>query len=220
MKTIIGGLILILVLRAHATTIQVELGPPAFYPTNAEVRIPFNPGITTFSGQHLDINLTFAGDEFVRLFDSYRHRFSSFEIAPVLVVSGIGTLKDAVGTAYTFDQNGQRNSPIDTSGGGSVLSNDTTQFNFGLTYCFPLFADSSGTLRTDLSFPFNIYGLHIDLTLPTSQDFTINGANLFLGGGGSPSFEIGPHVPDQSNSFLLFGLSLVPLVLLMKKHCP
>jgi hypothetical protein len=92
-------------------------------------------------------------------------------------------------------------------------------FDFELGFSFPLFTDVNGTLRTDIAYPFNIYGFHLETTLPSSSDFTILGSNLFLGSGGSNPFFIGPTIPENVNSFCILAFSFVMLAFLHKKHC-
>jgi hypothetical protein len=214
MKTILGLVFLALTSTTHASTIQIDLGPYQYRVTQALV--PFAPGLTNFNGQTMSLDFTFIDSGFIRL---YQSRLNSFEIAPWLSVHGIGTLSDVAGTAYTTDANGVRNSAIQIFGFGSVISNNTQDFTFSLGYSFPLFTDSNGTLRNDINYPFDIYGLHIDVTLPSNPDFTIDNANLFMGGAGTHFFSIGPNLPENVNSLYILAFAFVMLAFFQKKCC-
>ena len=198
-------------LQAHASTIQIDLGPPTVHKLpSPEVRIPFSSGITSFSGQHLTFDLTFGPGQDVILFPDSVH--TSFDIMTYLTVSGNGTLAFPSFSAYTLGKNGLQNSTVFTESGGSVTTNGEETFNLSLGFVFPL--DN----QPHLTHPFGIYGFHIDFTLPTSTDFSIDSTNLFLGGGGSPVFVTG-NIPETGNTALLFAFPLLFLALLRKKHC-
>ena len=130
---------------------------------------------------------------------------------PLLDIGGTGIITADSGTAYTFDENGIRNSPVATFG-WLQEANNGSMAELPLAYDNPLFATPE-TLRTGLPNPFNVYGMHIDITLPTSDTLTINGAHLFLGGSSSPAFAIGPNVPESGNSLYLMLISFCAIML-------
>ena len=204
MKPLIAIIALCLTLTAQATTINLDLGPPQELPENGEARLPLNLGITAFQGQHLSFDIIFGPRQFIRLFPTRNRR--TFEISPWLSLSGsqAGFIPAPTFSCYTLDQDHHQNSPTqsgDSSLGGGVLADANEPFNYSLGYAFPIFNQND---------PFRIYGIHIDTTLPTNSNFTIRSTTLFLGGGGSPRFQIAP-VPETGTAAALLGLSLLAL---------
>jgi hypothetical protein len=201
MKTILG-LVFAFTITAHATIIPVDLGPPRNF-VQPDVRVPINLGFSKFSGQSLSLDFTFTNNEFLRLYPAKHY---NFEVFPWLLVSGTGTMNSPSGEAWTVGVNGERNSAISTFSAVS-LTDDGSLFALPLGYIFPYFADSTGK-KFNTTYPFDIYSLHFDLLLGNNPDFQIESATLFLGGAGSRSFGIGPHVPDSGASILLFAMGL------------
>jgi hypothetical protein len=186
--------------RGFATTIQINLGPPAIY-TDANLGpIPFSDlNGTLVNGSSLSINFSFSGHEFVRLFSNTTPLFEVGVTLNTNAGTSPGFVTDPSG--YLIDQNGNA---IPNAGvtGTAQSSNGTT--SVGL---FPLLLDSSGTPNPALTFPLDFYGVHFSFNLPNDRSVTVVGANFTLFGRGSGSqFAVEP-LPDSGSAFLLFSIA-------------
>ena len=186
----------------YATTIAIDLGPAGRF--TGEKTVNFS-GLNdlNFNGQALSLDLVFSGNGFVRLFKSTS---PTFLLLPMLDVFGAGTIKNPTGSGYLFDEAGNPISSI-TSFGGSVTTDPGGEaFRLSLGGFFPLLA--GGT------FPPDIYGAHLDITLPNASAFTVTGGELGL----LPSalqrwhnqFQIG-DVPDSGCTLFLALIAVVML---------
>jgi len=190
--------------RTYATTIAIDLGPPRR--VTGEKIISFNDlNDIQFSGQTLSLDLVFSGNSFVRLFKSTN---SAFLLLPMLDVFGAGTINNPTGSGYLFDEAGNPISSV-TSFGGSVTTDPGGEaFRFSLGGFFPFLADQTG------SFPLDIYGAHLDITLPNGPGFDVTGGEFGLFPNASDrwhnQFQIG-DVPDSGSTLLLGFVALVLL---------
>src|SRR5438067_1540792 len=151
---------------AHATTITIDLGPPGR--VTGEKIVSFSElNDLPLSGQTLSLDLVFSDNGFVRLFKSTN---STFLLLPMLDVFGAGTINNPTGSGYLFDQTGNPISSV-TSFGGSVTTDPGGEaLRLALGGFFPLLADGA--------FPPDIYGAHLDITLPNDSTFDVIGAKL------------------------------------------
>jgi hypothetical protein len=188
----------------YATTIAIDLGPPGR--VTGEKIVSFNDlNDLQFNGQTLSLDLVFGSNGFVRLFKSTN---STFLLLPMLDVFGAGTINNPTGSGYLFDQAGNPISSV-TSFGGSVTTDPGGEaFRLSLGGFFPLLAGENG------SFPLDIYGAHLDITLPNGPAFDVTGGELGLFPNASQrwhnQFQIG-DIPDSGCTLLL---ALIAVVLL------
>jgi len=186
-----------------ATTITIDLGPPSR--VTGEKVVSFSDlDDLQFSGQTLSLDLVFGGNSFVRLFKSTSR---SFHLLPWLDVFGAGTINFPTGSGYLFDKAGNPISSV-TSFGGSVTTDpggEAVRLSLGGFY--PLFA--GGT------FPPDIYGAHLDITLPNASAFDVTGGELGLfpnaSGPWDNKFQIG-DVPDSGSTQILMFIAVVALI--------
>ena len=184
----------------YATTITIDLGPAGR--VTGEKTVNFS-GLNdlNFSGQTLSLDLVFSGNGFVRLFKSTS---PTFLLLPMLDVFGAGTINDPTGSGYLFNKAGHPISSV-TSFGGSVTTDPGGEaFRLALGGFFPLLA--GGT------FPPDIYGAHLDITLPNASAFNVTGGELGLFPNASQrwhnQFQIG-DVPDSGYTLLLVFIAVV-----------
>jgi len=188
---------------AYATTITIDLGPPSR--VTGERIVSFNDlNDLQFSGQTLSLDLVFSGNGFVRLFKSTS---PSFLLLPMLDVFGAGTINNPTGSGYLFGKTGNPISSI-TSFGGSVTTDPGGEaFRLSLGGFYPLLA--GGVLPPD------IYGAHLDITLPNASAFDVTGGELGLFPNASvrwhDRFQIG-DVPDSGGTQLLMLIAVVALI--------
>src|SRR5438874_3284348 len=187
----------------YATTITINLGPPGR--VTGEKIVSFS-GLNDLqlNGQTLSLDLVFSGNGFVRLFKSTS---PTFLLLPMLDVFGAGTINDPTGSGYLFDKTGNPISSV-TSFGGSVTTDPGGEaFRLGLGGFFPLLA--GGT------FPPDIYGAHLDITLPNASAFNVTGGELGLFPNASQrwhnQFQIG-DVPESGCTLFLALIAVVSLV--------
>ena len=187
---------------AHATTITIDLGPPGR--VTGEKIVSFSElNDLPLSGQTLSLDLVFSDNGFVRLFKSTS---STFLFLPLLDVFGAGTINNPTGNGYLFDQAGNPISSV-TSFGGSVTTDPGGEaLRLALGGFFPLLADGA--------FPPDIYGAHLDITLPNDSTFDVIGGEIGLFPNASQPwhnhFQIG-DVPDSAGTLLLGFVALVLL---------
>jgi hypothetical protein len=188
----------------YATTIAIDLGPPGR--VTGEKIISFNDlNDIQFSGQTLSLDLVFSGNGFVRLFKSTN---STFLLMPMLDVFGAGTINNPTGSGYLFDEAGNPISSV-TSFGGSVTTDPGGEaFRLSLAGFFPFLAYQTGSL------PLDIYGAHLDITLPNGSGFDVTGGELGLFPNASDrwhnQFQIG-DVPDSGSTLLMILTAVVLL---------
>jgi hypothetical protein len=195
---------------SYATTITIDLGPPGR--VTGEKTVSFS-GLNdlNFSGQTLSLDLVFSGNGFVRLFKTTS---STFLLLPMLDVFGAGTINNPTGSGYLFDKTGNPISSV-TSFGGSVTTDPGGEaFRLSLGGFFPLLADETGRPAGDVPFPLDIYGAHLDITLPNGSAFDVTGGELGLFPNASQlwhdHFQVG-DVPDSGCTLLL---ALIAIALL------
>jgi hypothetical protein len=203
--------ILILLFTAKvvsASTIGIDLGPPAVYTTDTQVGpVAFSDlNGTPVNGSTVSLDFSFSNGEFVRL---YSNTDKSFEIGLGLHTDA-GTFPGFVtnATGYLIAQNGSA-----IPGFGVVGRSDSSN---GSTFLglFPLFADSSGTPDNSLSFPLDFYGVHFTFTLPNDPSVDVIGSDFSLFG---KTFAVGPPAPsaivaDTGGTMQLFFVSTILLV--------
>jgi len=186
----------------YGTTITIELGSPRR--VTGEKIVSFS-GLDDlqFSGQTLSLDLVFGGNGFVRLFKSTS---PTFLLLPMLDVFGAGTINDPTGSGYLFDEAGNPISSV-TSFGGSVTTDPAGEaFRLGLGGFFPLLA--GGT------FPPDIYGAHLDITLPNASAFNVTGGELGLFPNASQRWQNQFQIGDVPDSGCTLVLTLIAVVLL------
>ena len=195
--------------KLQATTIEIDLGPPAVYTgTNAQVGpIAFSDlnGLAV-NGSSVSLNFFFTNNEFVTLF---ANTASLFDVS-VTLLTNAGTFPGLVTntSAYLVDQNGNA-----IPGFGIVGRSDSSSGSTSVGF-FPLLADSNGTPNPNLTFPLNFYGVHFGFTLPNDPSVSVIGGDftLFGNGGQSSQFAVGPLVPDSGNTWLLLLIGISGLV--------
>jgi hypothetical protein len=190
----------------RATSIQIDLGPPAFYKNTQLGPLSFSDlnGIPV-NGSTLSLNFLFTGGEFVRLFSNTT---KSFDIGLALQTDA-GTFPGFVtnARAHLIAQDG---TPI--SGTTNVIGRADGSDGSTFAGFFPLLADSSGTPNTSLSFPLDFYGVHFAFNLPDDPGVVINGGDLTLFGHGEFSpFAVGP-LPETGNTLMLLFIGVSGLI--------
>ncbi len=194
----------------YATTITIDLGPPE--QVTGEKIVSFSdPSDLKLNGQTVSLDLIFSGNNFVRLLKSTN---SSFLLLPMLDVFGAGTINNPIGSGYLFDAAGNPISSV-TSFGGSVTTDPGGEaFRLALGGFFPLLGDDTGKPGEDGPFPLDIYGAHLDITMPNGSGFHLTGGELgLLPNASEPwhnQFQIG-DVPDSGCTLLLGFVALVLL---------
>src|SRR6267143_2594401 len=186
----------------YATTITIDLGPPGRV-TGGKI-VSFNdPSDLQLNGQTVSLNLVFSDNGFVRLFQSTS---STFLLLPMLDVFGAGTINNPTGSGYLFDKAGNVISSVTTFGGSVTTDPGGEAFRLALGGFFPLLADETGRLGEDGPFPLDIYGAHLDITMPFGSTFHVTGGELGLFPNASQpwhnQFQIG-DVPDSGCTLLL-----------------
>jgi hypothetical protein len=195
---------------ASATTITIDLGPPERV-TGEKIVSFSDPSDLQLNGQTVSLDLLFSGNNFVRLLKSTN---SSFLLLPMLDVFGAGTINNPIGSGYLFDAAGNPISSV-TSFGGSVTTDPGGEaFRLALGGFFPLLGDDTGKPGEDGPFPLDIYGAHLDITMPNGSGFHVTGGELgLLPNASQPwhnQFQIG-DVPDSGCTLLLGFVALVLL---------
>jgi len=205
----------------YATTITIDLGPPGRVIGGKIVSFT-DPGDLHLNGQTVSLDLVFSGNGFVRLF---KNTNSTFLLLPMLDVFGAGTINNPTGTGYLFDKEGNSISSV-TSFGGSVTTDPGGEaFRLALGGFFPLLADETGRPGEDGPFPLDIYGAHLDITMPYGSAFNVTGGELGLFPNASQpwhnQFQIG-DVPDSGGTLLLAFVAVVLLFSLdaAMQRCP
>ena len=197
----------------YATTITIDLGPPSR--VTGEKVVSFSDlDDLQFSGQTLSLDLVFGGNGFVRLFKSTS---PSFLLLPMLDVFGAGTINNATGSGYLFDKAGNPISSVTSFGGWVTTDPGGEAARLHLGGFFPLLAEGT--------FPPDIYGAHLDITLPNASAFDVTGGELGLFPNALErwhnQFQIG-DVPDSGGTLLLMLIVVVVFLSLdaLIRRCP
>jgi len=177
--------------------------------------VPIDAGITSLDGQTLSLNFVFPNDLFVRLFSSTT---TNFHLSALLTLRGEGKFARPFGSGFTFGSNGLPDSPIFTFPPGIAGStNGIETFNYSLGFVFPLMDQATGVAA-----PFDIYGMHLDITLPNHSAFQVLGAEFALFPASNKPWEqvygIGPHVPEAGATLPLFAIGLLAMLSFCRKH--
>jgi hypothetical protein len=190
----------------RATTIQIDLGPPARYTNTQLGPLSFsNLNGTPVNGSTLSLNFLFTGGEFVQLLSNTT---KSFDIGLALQTDA-GTFPGFVthAMAHLIAQDGTAISGTTNVIGRADSSDGATFAGF-----FPLLANGSGTPNTSLSFPLDFYGVHFAFNLPDDPGVMIIGGDLTLFGQGKFSqFAVGP-LPDTGNTLMLLFIGVSGLI--------
>src|SRR6266566_10135579 len=201
------------VVPTYATTITIDLGP-AGRVTGGKIVSFSGLNDLQLSGQTLSLDLVFSGNSFVRLF---KNTSSTFLLLPMLDVFGAGTINNPTGSGYLFDQARNPISSV-TSFGGSVTTDPGGEaFRLALGGFFPLLADET--------FPPDIYGAHLDITLPNGPAFDVTGGEIGLFPNASPHWHDQFQIGDVPDSGCTLVLALIAVVLLFSldaaiRRCP
>lgn len=199
-------------LSTYATTITVDLGPSGRI-TGGKIVSFTDPSDLQLNGQMLSLDLVFSGNSFVRLFKSTD---SSFLLMPMLDVFGAGTINNPTGSGYLFDMAGNPISSVTSFGGSITTDPGGEDVRLALGGFFPLLPNENG------SFPLDIYGAHLDITMPNVSGFNVTGGELALFPNASEywhnQFQIG-DVPDSGYTLLLAFVAGVPLFILRGHGC-
>ena len=186
------------VVSARATTIGLDLGSPPRVTSNVTNSFDALNGIA-LQGQTLSLDFTFSHGEFVRLFTVTS---TSFVALLKLQTSSSSEVDFLSGTGFLVDQHGN---PLQQPQQLGSASGDNGLLAAGL---FPL-------LSGDLSRPLDFFGVHFDLTLPTSRFVVITGEE-FMFKSDAP-FGVGPGVPadivpEGGSTALFLAITLAGLI--------
>lgn len=191
---------------ARATLITIPLVPDNH--VHNQLIVPTNDfaGIT-LTGQTMSVDFTF-GSSFIHLFPGTSR---NFEIAPTLMFRGVGFLHLAAAQSWTVGADGERNSVVWQTSGGSGESDIVTLYGVSFGYVFPMFSDPTGS---SIPGALDIYGYHADVTLPNAPGFEFVGFQFDMYSSGPRwhnQFAIGPHVPDTGSTLALLSVALLTL---------
>ena len=127
----------------------------------------------------------------------------------MLDVFGAGTINNPTGSGYLFDKAGNSISSVASFGGSVTADPGGEAFRLALGGFFPL----------------DIYGAHLDITMPNGSAFNVTGGELCLFPNASQpwhnKFQIG-DVPDSGSTLLFAFVAVVPLFSLdaAMRRCP
>ena len=184
--------------RGLATSIQINLGPPALYTDANDGPISFsNLNGTLVNGSSLSIDFSFTNNEFVTLLANTTPLFEVGLTLRTNAGTSPGVVTDPSG--YLIDKNGNAIPNAGVTG--------TAQGSNGTTFVglFPLLLDSGGTPNPALMFPLDFYGVHFSFKLPNDPSVSVVGADFTLFGRGSGSQFVVEPLPDRGSAFLLFS---------------
>jgi hypothetical protein len=178
--------------------------------------LPIDAGIASLDGQTLSLDFVFSNDLFVRLFSSTTKNFT---LSAMLTLQGDGKFARPFGSGFTFGANGLPNSAIFTYPSGIAgFTHGIETFSYSLGFVFPLMDPAT---QGD-AFPFDIYGMHLDITLPNNGAFQVLGGQFVLFPSSSKSWQqvyaIGPHVPESGGTLPLFAIGLLAMIGFQRKH--
>ena len=208
--------ILLLGTSAWATPITVPMEQSNH--VRGPLFLPIETGITSLNSQTLSLSFVFSDDLFVRLFS---RTTKSFDVSVLLTLRGEGTFDRTFGSGYTFGANGLPNSAIYRYPHGVAGStNGIETFNYSLGFVFPLIEPV--TDDPNVTYPFDIYGMHLNITLPQNSNFQVLGGQFVLFPSSDKSWErvyaIGPHVPEGGGTLPLFAIALFATLGFYRKH--
>jgi hypothetical protein len=200
----------------YATTITIDLGPPGRV-TGGKIVSFSDPSDLQLNGQTVSLDLLFSDNGFVRLF---KNTNSTFLLLPMLDVFGAGTINNPTGSGYLFDKASNPISSI-TSFGGSVTTDPGGEaFRLSLGVFFPLLPDETGRLGEDGPFPLDIYGAHLDITMPNGSAFDVTGGELGLFPNASQPWHDHFQIGDVPDSGCTLPLAFFAVVLLFSLDAP
>ena len=185
---------------ARGTTISLDLGTPPRVTSQVTNSFDALNG-TALQGQTLSLDFTFSHGEFVRLFTATP---APFVALLKLQTSSSSQVDFLSGTGFLVDQQGN---PLQQPQQLGSASGDNGLLAAGL---FPLLAG-------DLSRPLDFFGVHFDLTLPTSPLIVITGEDFLFKSGGNAPFGVGPGVPadivpESGRTALFLAITLAGLI--------
>jgi len=138
----------------------------------------------------------------------------------MLDVFGAGTINNPTGSGYLFDKASNPISSI-TSFGGSVTTDPGGEaFRLSLGVFFPLLPDETGRLGEDGPFPLDIYGAHLDITMPNGSAFDVTGGELGLFPNASQPWHDHFQIGDVPDSGCTLPLAFFAVVLLFSLDAP
>lgn len=187
---------------AVAIPVLIDLGPTGVVNGPRTVDLPA-PNVQ-FQSQSIGIDFSFENGQFIRLFTATKSfqmdaffRINNAPLPPPLDFSGSGFLTDS--------QGGEIGPSITLQANPVTGVNDQVGVDFLLR---PL---------TSNALPADIYGIHLELTLPDSPGFGFGSGPVGAVTFSSNIFGIGPGVPrdivpDLASTFLLLTLALVALI--------
>ncbi len=149
------------------------------------------------TGGHISFDLTFNNNVTV-----LRSTSNNFEVGLSFLT---GNPQFITGTGYLLDANGN---PLC---GVRPLASATTDNGFMFVGLYPMYMDETGTTATDLSKPFDFYGVHFDLNLPETT--ILEGSFWISTPDYAGKFRIGPQVPETGATLPLFVLAMLGVVL-------
>lgn len=213
--TTVLAAILLSATLAHANLITVDVGPTRNHvPLNQyqEFIVPYAAPVSSVDGQMLSLDFAFNDHHSIHLFPGTSR---IFDVGAVIQVFHNGPMQ-YVGPfeAWTVDANGNRNSAIVTN---TTIGTGTSDgvFNYLLGGLFPVLGGPSA--------PFDIYGLHIDLTLP-DLGYPVLGGEFILAPNGwnaqSNRFAVGPiGVPESGSTLMLLAGAVAVVIFLRRRIC-
>jgi hypothetical protein len=197
------------VTNAWATSIPVDLGPNGVFsslpgsPPTLPLFVSFPAPDLQFQGQNIALDFTFQNSEFIRLFTLTKvfnvDVFLRINNAPSpQIFSGTGFVSDALGNALGPATSVQ--AFTDTNGANQIIGSDF------------FFAPS-----ISLAHPVDIYGIHLDLTLPDSPGFGFGNGTFGAITLNADILGIGPNIPadvtpETGDAIGLLALGLTALM--------
>jgi hypothetical protein len=184
---------------ARAVPITVDLGTHGTLSPDRTFTLNEISG-TALNGQNLAIDIRFADAKFVRLFSITSDdfgvllRFNTDHAGLVGFLEGTGFFVDADGNSLHTPQ---------------TLGSASSSSGFMAVGLFPI---SSGELHR----PYDFYGIHLDLILPSNPSVSVTDLQFQLVSG---PFGVGPGLPpdivsDQGRTLPLLGCALIALALI------
>ncbi len=186
--------------EVHAINISVDLGSPGSIWTEQTFSFSGLNG-TALNGNSISLDVMFSNEEFIRVFSTTA---VTFDVLLRLQSDANGLVGFARGTAYLLDQN---DTALHTAQVLGSSSSDAGSLNLGL---FPV-------LSGELSQPFDFYGIHYDLVLPSYSAAITEGELMLVSQDPVGPFGVGPYLPvdnlpDRGGTLLLLCLGLTGLV--------
>jgi len=186
---------------AFPIPIQIDLGPSGVNFGVQQVSFPA-PDVQ-FQGQSIALDFTFQNAEFIRLFT----QTTSFDIDLFLRINNAPSPQAFVGTEYLTDKLGAAlGPPVNVS--AFPVTNGANQVVGTDFFAIPLITTVA---------PVDIYGIHLDLTLPDSLGFGFGNGTFGAITLDGNIFGVGPNVPanvipDTGGTGGLLVIALTTLV--------